>query len=380
MPAADIVRSGMHGVKVLLFWLLSLAVCLLVPKGRRQAILVLKIDALGDMFVWFSSGIANVADDCRRRNAPSVILVRKGLEDFYRGLKLFDEVWPIVPDAFRRNIPYRLKTLCRLRRYGFETVLQMRTSKDFLQEDLIVRTVGAKDRRSPIGDRHNIAAWEAAISDRWYTQAVCIPAHAHELERNRQTTAALVGGTPRRYELNTADVTLPDGLARRYFVVATGAGWEPRKWPLRNFLDIAKRVRGLQCVITGTKQDADDGQVLAAGTGGINLCGRLDLFALSSVIRKAAFVLCNESGSAHMAAYLGTPSVAVVGGGHYGWFLPYPNNWPCVVAPVCVIKPMACFGCNWHCRYDAAEVGDAVSCIARVEIDAVWQAVKSVTE
>jgi ADP-heptose:LPS heptosyltransferase len=41
----------------------------------------------------------------------------------------------------------------------------------------------------------------------------------------------------------------------------------------------------------------------------------LDFFQLAGVLRRAAFVVGNDSGPTHMAAHLGTPGVALFGAG-----------------------------------------------------------------
>ena len=43
-------------------------------------------------------------------------------------------------------------------------------------------------------------------------------------------------------------------------------------------------------------------------------------------MRSASAVLSNDSGPAHLSIALGTPTVVVVGGGHFGSFVPYPAD------------------------------------------------------
>jgi ADP-heptose:LPS heptosyltransferase len=107
------------------------------------------------------------------------------------------------------------------------------------------------------------------------------------------------------------------------------------------------------------------------------MCGRLTVAELADVVRGASLVIANESGTIHMAAYFRVPSVAVLGGGHYGWFVPYPERCTDLVPPRTVSLRMACFGCNWQCRYRVPK-GSAVPCIEGLTIDAVWAAVSDV--
>jgi ADP-heptose:LPS heptosyltransferase len=92
------------------------------------------------------------------------------------------------------------------------------------------------------------------------------------------------------------------------------------------------------------------------------------------------FVLANDTGVTHLAAATGTPSVCILGGGHYGRFLPYAALHDRNIAPPqTVIHKMDCFGCDWRCIYKIAT--DApFPCIANVSVDSVWQATRSIIE
>ena len=381
MPGGKQVKRLARFFKVGLYLAIAEAIRLFVPKGNNSACLVLKIDALGDLFVWFSSGISGVSAYCREMPGHSVILVRQELAEFVHGLGLFDDVWPLDEPAFRTNILYRTKMLYRLRRHGYSKVLQLRIAREFLSEDAIVRAVGADEAWSPVGDMHNRSAWEARLGDRWYTPIARVQTNGvHELDRNFAVTTALTGKRPAPFVYSTESWQPPAGRAERYYIVAPGAGWAPRKWPTANFVEIARRARAAsapQCVIVGTRQDAAAGEEIAKAAGGLNLCGRLGLADLAAVIRKSAFAVSNEAGISHMAAYFRVPSVAVLGGGHFGWFMPYPENWPGLEAPRAVVHRMECFGCNWQCRYRVAR-GQPVPCIERIGIDTVWSKVEAI--
>jgi ADP-heptose:LPS heptosyltransferase len=139
---------------------------------------------------------------------------------------------------------------------------------------------------------------------------------------------------------------------------------------------VAAQISNLQCVVVGMGQDFPAGEKIAAMSGALNLCGKLDLTELVALVRGAVFVLANESGIAHMAAYFHVPSIAVLGGGHYDWFMPYPSGWPELTAPRAVYRKLNCFGCNWQCRYQVAP-GAPVPCIEQVSVDDVRREVRS---
>lgn len=341
----------------------------------------MKIDAIGDLFIWLSSGITSASECARSLGPRTTIIVRQELAPFVESLELFDSVWPLDIKRFRWNLAYRIRMLLRLRRGGFSHVLQLRAAREFIQEDAIVRTIGAVDTRGVLGDLHNLAAWQAAISDRWYEAIAYVPhSGVHESERNSIVAQALTGRMPVRYAFRGDTPPAQEWVNQRYWVVAPGAGWLPRQWPIYNFIEIARRVTektSLLCIVIGTNGDIAAGLEIAAATNGRSLCGLQSISELAAIVQGAEFVLGNESGVSHMAAYFCVPSIAILGGGHFGLFMPYPERALMGKPPRVAIHMMDCFNCNWHCRFKTAR-NEAVPCISNVDVNTVWQEVENI--
>lgn len=82
------------------------------------------------------------------------------------------------------------------------------------------------------------------------------------------------------------------------------------------------------------------------GSGHVNLCGRTGLREAAALLARCRLAAGAESGLAHLAWAVGTPQAVIVGGGHFGGFLPRSP----LTTTACL--PMDCFGCNWDCRFD----------------------------
>jgi ADP-heptose:LPS heptosyltransferase len=137
------------------------------------------------------------------------------------------------------------------------------------------------------------------------------------------------------------------------------------------------RGTGLTAVVLGGPAEGRLGNQLATTAGGrvLDLTGRTTMVEAAFIMSRAEFALCNESGSVHLAAATGVPSVCIVGGGHFGRFVPYDQG-SAVVAPAAVFRQMDCYGCNWNCRYPF-ESG-VVRCVWAVTVDDVRQATASI--
>jgi ADP-heptose:LPS heptosyltransferase len=65
--------------------------------------------------------------------------------------------------------------------------------------------------------------------------------------------------------------------------------------------------------VTGTAAEHDLGRAIVADGPALDLTGRLDLTGLTDLVAGAAALICGDTGVAHLATALGTPSVLLFG-------------------------------------------------------------------
>ena len=174
----------------------------------------------------------------------------------------------------------------------------------------------------------------------------------------------------------------PEGFCyENYYIVVPGAGAQYRQWPQENFARIAREVHeltGLKAVICGNQSETRLAESLCRLQPDIfhDWAGKTSLQELVAIIHGAKFVLSNETSAVHIAAALKVPSVCILGGGHFGRFLPYPlGDEEEGFAPVPVYEQMDCYNCNWDCVYTFVD-GCPAPCVERVKVAAVWDAIE----
>jgi ADP-heptose:LPS heptosyltransferase len=79
----------------------------------------------------------------------------------------------------------------------------------------------------------------------------------------------------------------------------------------------------------------------------VNLAGQTSVRELAAVIKACDLFIGEDSAPLHMAAALRKPSVGIIGGSHFGRYVPWGN--PEINRFVHV--PMDCYGCNWRCPH-----------------------------
>ena len=381
-----LLRSFLSKIKLYFFIFENELISLFVPRKSTgaQKTLVIRMDAIGDFIIWLRSGFLDVADKSHEQGRV-ILLANSSWADFAESLGVYDGVWPIDIKRFKNNPIYRFKFLTKIRREGFSSLIQPRAAREFLLEDSIVRVSGAQLKIGNKGNTRNISDGLKKISDSWYGQLIeTLPESNTEIERSRFFTRGLVKREPQSFKVEFSKSPLKKlGIETNYYVVAPGAGWSGRRWPIEKFVTVVKSIQadtGLLCVIIGDLSDdkLSPPFINALGDRCVNLIGRTTLLDSGAILKHAHFVLGNESGICHFSSHVDTPSVVILGGGHFGWFMPYSPESKIPVPPIAVYKEMDCFGCDWKCKYDLPH-GGAVRCISEVPVERVLDAIHSLT-
>lgn len=82
------------------------------------------------------------------------------------------------------------------------------------------------------------------------------------------------------------------------------------------------------------------------------------------MLKRCILAVGAETGTAHISCAVGIKNVILLGGGHFGRFMPYSP----LTSIVCL--PLECYGCNWRCKYQTEY------CIKGVNPEVVTKAVQ----
>ena len=136
----------------------------------------------------------------------------------------------------------------------------------------------------------------------------------HEVARwCRLLAESGVPADPRELDLEVSADSEPGAT-----VIHPGAASAARRWPAERFAAVARAeaAAGRRVLVTGGPDDEGLARSVAtlAGLGpGASLAGRTGLAQLTRVVASAGRVVCGDTGVAHLATALGTPSVLLFG-------------------------------------------------------------------
>jgi lipopolysaccharide heptosyltransferase I len=107
-------------------------------------------------------------------------------------------------------------------------------------------------------------------------------------------------------------------LGSEWACINVGAGWPTKLWPPSRFAEVGQalyRQRGLRSLVVWSGEEerqAAEQVVHALGPAGV-AAPRTSLPELAEWLRRAKLVLSSDTGPAHLAAAIGTPSVVLFG-------------------------------------------------------------------
>jgi ADP-heptose:LPS heptosyltransferase len=162
--------------------------------------------------------------------------------------------------------------------------------------------------------------------------------------------------------------------------VHPGAREGTKRWPPERFAaaaaELQRRYGGQIVVVGGPDERSLAAQVMTVlahqGCAALDLTGRTTLPVLGAVIEQMAVLLTNDSGPAHIAYALGTPSVTIFGGTD-------PARWGPPLDPrfIALTNPVACWPCrHWVCPEDAPAFDRG--CLVGIRVEAVVDAAERV--
>lgn len=297
-----------------------------MPKNRQlpldelnpRRICLVKPSALGDVVQTLPT-LAGLR--ARWPDAHIAWVVNRPLSPLLESIDELDAVIPFdrhLPTAKRPGSYFRLWRELRANR--FDLVLDL---QGLMRSGLMTWATAAPTR---VGMKN---AREGATAA--YTHAIDVPRDMPAVQRYWKLATALgCQGDPPSLSPQPSDEDWADAqrhlsaLPRPWIAIHPGAQWETKRWGVERFAAVAHRASeqyGASTIILGGPDETElcdefeqRLQELAAKNGSIpriNLAGRTSLTKLAAMSAKADLFLSGDTGPMHLAAAMGTPTVAV---------------------------------------------------------------------
>jgi lipopolysaccharide heptosyltransferase I len=270
-------------------------------------ILIVKPSSLGD--VVHSLPVLNALAKCFPEAKIHWVIAR-GFEGLLEGHPMIHKLWVIKKDAWKkiRNARHTIQEarllFNQLKQERYDLVIDL---QGLLRSGLITSATGSRVR---IGFR------EAREGSRvFYTDTVEGGKYIHAVDRYLKM-ARYVGcdESDIRFPFPPFQSASAFHASDVYAVLVPGARWKTKRWPAAQFGRLASLLN-INTIIVGSKSDIDIADIIVSLSNGkaVSFAGKTELVDLIDIMRKAQFVVSNDSGPMHIAAALGVPVIAVFG-------------------------------------------------------------------
>lgn len=320
-------------------------------------LLIVRTDAIGDAILWNGAlpGLRRAFPDAR-----VAVACREAAAAIYETAPEVDEIIPLDFAAISGD---PRDAAAQLSAWEADLLLHPTRSRERHTEGLITR-VRAGRKVALASDLANATGEELATFDAGYDELIQTQREeACELDRHADVlrhfgVRAIVRP---RVLLTDPDRQAAEALLAGKFSYAVLA--PSARWPIKHYPAWAEALIGAWSdsshpsalvAVGGTDAAGPAAAILSKigaaipGLRTINLTDGPNLRTTYAVIAGATLCIGNDTFTAHAAAALGVASVTIVGGGHFGRFLPYDPS--AVVATM----PLSCGGCHWRCHHARA--------------------------
>jgi ADP-heptose:LPS heptosyltransferase len=341
-----------------------------------KRLLLIKTDAIGD-YVIFRNFIEILKKSEKYRDYQIDLLGNKiwrDLNETYDKQYLKETYFINDPNSFYEAPLKTLKQGWQLFKNRYEVVLQPTYTRVFITDGFAALTA-AKQIIGYESDNEGIFPRYKKKTDKFYTRLLPLPQENYfEFNRNVFFFETVLG---EKIDLKVPYISTNIGT-KNGIAILPGAGAFKRGWEGDKFLELIKRLlqqTSEPIYLIGGPSEVRHGEFLMQNlpAGSIeNRINKTTLPQLIDTIAGSSLLIANETSAIHMAMATQTPSVCILGGGHFERFAPYPAGTP--NAPVCVYEKMPCYYCNWICIYKT-EANEPFPCISAVTLENVWGAV-----
>ena len=319
-------------------------------------ILLVRTDSIGDSVLAMTT-LGPLKE--KYQGARLTVLCQAHVAPLYRlsphcdAIITFDCAKILTDDGYRHGVEQELASA------GFDLCLTSVYSRTILT-DFLVFSSGAPIKVGLEGDLSNMEVQDREANRRGYSHL--IPSEGEnrsELTRHRDFLKGIginpAGPLQPRLTPAPEDYQVADRMFReagidpaRTIVLFAGA-----QSPIRIFSRFGEAIKeicdaqGLSVVALGVAADQAINQfnLAALNTRTANWSGITTLGQSAAIMSRCRLALGTETGLAHIACAVGTPNVVLLGGGHFGRFMPYSP----LTSIACL--PLECYNCNWTCPY-----------------------------
>jgi len=347
------------------FLLLSIFRIFLKPINNGENLLFINTGQIGDLIV--SSIILDKIDLLKKKYNKCYFLLRKE----YRGLFENMESIEFIYWSYRKykyNLFYRIKFLLMLRKLNLIVTFNLTAARGVTVDELSLLS-GSKNIYALNSNFRYLTKLFGKKLDQMYIK-ILAENILNEYDKNIEVLKYF--GID--YQFNRTSfkkANIENHKNYKYEIaVAPFSSTYNRDWGTEKFKKlISKLADTYKVLLLGSLDQNKKLEKFRMDSVSIS-AGKLNFKELFGQIENVKLFIGLDSGLSHIALKVGTPFIAIIGGGNFGRFFPYNESSKARY----LYHNMECFGCEWRCIHKEPY------CLTEITVDEVLKNVNEILE
>ena len=323
-------------LKFILYQIALPAVSSITFNNFEKAIFLIKTDEIGD-YILFRNFLLLIKQNEKFKDYKIVLCGNSAWKNIAENIDLdyVDEFIWLNKKKFMNNLFYRYKFLKTISLRNPELTVNCSYSRSFFIDDTIVHSIPSKKKIGFKTDLSNSYNWQLKISNKFYDWLVNSEGEIFEFYKNKILFEKIfdLNITLKQPYINCANLKSEIKINENYVVFFIGGRYFYKRWNLENFVKLGNHIiqkYGLRILLLGASSEA---KLNSAFVNKIetqeyvnNLTCKTSLTDIIKILANAKLLVSNDTGIVHIAFSVGTNTIVIANGTHFGRFLPYPTT------------------------------------------------------
>ncbi len=330
--------------------------------SESNNILVVNSEKLGDIILSLKF-LQNVIES--EKNSRIFFLID---EKYQRGIfndEIQFKILPLNKKKYRTSIIYRTITLLNLRKIGFNKIFNISPSRGIVNDELTLNcdagfTACISQQSTYLPDyilkRNNLRYGYIVESDikNESTKLLYLFKRLYGNDFNHNLVESFFFQCDKPNE----------NLSEKFIVIAPASSDKTRNWTKENFRMLSKQLsEKLPVYLIGTTEQTEILNFISKDLNNVkSFAGTLKFSECVYMIKHTTLYIGLDSGFTHLAHNFNKRYLAVIGGGNYERFFPYPEY----LNSEYKYYKLSCFNCQWNCIYEQPY------CITLISVDEIY--------
>jgi len=380
-------RHKVLNVLKYLYFYFDRFICIFIKKNseiyQKKQVLILARLALGDAINFLS--VCDIYRKLYSKNKYEItLLTTPGLEALFKKETKFDYVYSKDFESIIVNLKKRIDLFKFVNSKHYDILIDIMGPMG-CSPNLYISAASKADEKVTLSNKAFSLVPNSLIKKTYTT--------IYEVNNKRLANidyfnklVNLLNGNNGKYEIKFhkfKNQKINIDLPKNYYIVFPSASSDVKKWPLERYAKIIKRIykkTKLPVLFCGTKIDLKDIKTLIShiDVPYINIVGKTNIFEYIEVIKKAKFIVTNDTSSYHIGINEEIPTAIITGGYTYYGFVKYDFYNNKYGKPYIIVSKKDCFECHSNCPYIGNK--NIWPCLDEITVEYAWKIINKMID